>query len=156
MKFCSRAEVIFGYMFRPWPAIFRSTKNYNYGTVKNCTQWDPISFKRWPATAETCSQISPNCIYCILFDVCCVLTVRNILYRFGYTQRDGLSKKKLIKNLFKRSHCSRCPLFISVHKQSIWYWQAQSTSHPSLQSLVLLPSCTCYGTFLSVVLVLCS
>jgi len=24
-------------------------------------------------------QISPNCNYCILFDVCCVLTVHNIV-----------------------------------------------------------------------------
>ena len=50
---------------------------------------------RWPVTAETCSQISPNCNYCILFDVCCVLTVHNILYRFDNTQRDGLSRKKI-------------------------------------------------------------
>jgi len=32
------------------------------------------------ATAETCIQVLPNCNYCMLFDVCCVLTVRNILY----------------------------------------------------------------------------
>jgi len=31
---------------------------------------------RW-ITAKTCSLIQPNCNYCILFDVCCVLTVRN-------------------------------------------------------------------------------
>jgi len=35
---------------------------------------------RWPVTAETCSQISLNCNYYILFDVCCVLTVHNILH----------------------------------------------------------------------------
>ena len=44
--------------------------------------------------AETCSQISPNCNYCILFDVCSVLTVHNISYKFDNTQRDGLSQKK--------------------------------------------------------------
>jgi len=48
-------------------------------------------FCPWPA--ETCSQISPNCNYCILFDVCCLLTVHNILQRFHNKQRDGLSKK---------------------------------------------------------------
>jgi len=32
-----------------------------------------------PIPAETCSQISPNFNYYILFDVCCVLTVHNIL-----------------------------------------------------------------------------
>jgi len=37
----------------------------------------------WPVTAETCSQISLNCNYCILFDVCCVLTVHNILYEIS-------------------------------------------------------------------------
>ena len=36
--------------------------------------------------------MSTNCNYRILFDVCCVLTVRNILYVFGNTQRDGLSQ----------------------------------------------------------------
>ena len=46
----------------------------------------------WPVTAETCSQISPNCNFCILFDVCCVLTVHKILYRFDNTQRDGVSQ----------------------------------------------------------------
>ena len=67
------------------------------------TKWDPIQYYfyctliddlSWPedgpVTAETCSQISPNCNYCILFDACCVLTVHNILYRFDDTQRDGL------------------------------------------------------------------
>jgi len=43
----------------------------------------------WPVTAETCSQISLNCNYCILFDVCCVLTVRNILHKFDNAQRDA-------------------------------------------------------------------
>ena len=43
-------------------------------------------------TAETCSQIYPNCNYCILFDVCCVMTVHNILYKSDNTQRDGLSQ----------------------------------------------------------------
>jgi len=41
--------------------------------------------------AETCSQILPNCNYCILFDVWSVLTVHNVLYKFDNTQRDGLS-----------------------------------------------------------------
>jgi len=39
-----------------------------------------------------CSQISPNCNYCILSDECCVLTVHNILYILANTQRDGLSQ----------------------------------------------------------------
>jgi len=41
-------------------------------------------------------------------------------------------------------------------KQRISFWQAQSTSHPFLESLLLLLSFTCYGTFPSVVLMLCS
>jgi len=54
----------------------------------------------WPVTTETCSQILPNCNYCILFDVCCVLTVHNILYKSDNSQRDGLSisLKKQIKS----------------------------------------------------------
>ena len=58
-------------------------------------------FRPWPA--ETCSQISPNCNYCILFDVCCVLTVHDILYWSDNTQRGGvslslsLSKKKRVE-----------------------------------------------------------
>jgi len=43
--------------------------------------------------AETRSQILPNCNYCILFDVCCVLTVHNMLHKFDNTQGDGLKKK---------------------------------------------------------------
>jgi len=59
-----------------------------------------------PITAETCSQISPNCNYCILFDVCCVFTVHSILYRFDNTQRDGLSlkKKKTHDEFFESKH----------------------------------------------------
>jgi len=49
----------------------------------------------WPVTAETYSQISPNCNYYILFDVYCVLTVHNILHKFDNTQRDGLSPPKI-------------------------------------------------------------
>ena len=45
--------------------------------------------------AETCSQISPNFNYCVLFDVCCVLTVHSILYRFDNTQRDGHSQIRI-------------------------------------------------------------
>jgi len=48
--------------------------------------------------AETCKQISPNCNYCVLFDVCCAFTVHNILYRFDNTQRYGLSQNVTIKS----------------------------------------------------------
>jgi len=41
-------------------------------------------------------------------DVCCVLTVRNVLFRFDNTQRDGisLSKKNLLK--FPSLHAKLC------------------------------------------------
>ena len=48
--------------------------------------------------------MSSNCNYCILVDVCCVMTVHNILYRFDNTQRDDLSlsqKKKTKFSSFK-------------------------------------------------------
>jgi hypothetical protein len=65
-------------------------------------------------SAETCSQISRNCNYCILFDVCCVLTVHNTLYRFVNTQRDGLSKTKLII-LYKISHLVDVSFYFKNH-----------------------------------------
>ena len=43
---------------------------------------------------SSCSQISPNfVIITSCLDVCCVLTVYNILYKFDNTQLDGLSQK---------------------------------------------------------------
>jgi len=55
----------------------------------NCCSW--LAWI-WPVTAETCSQILPNFNYCVLFDICCVLTVHNMLYRFDNTQLDGLTQ----------------------------------------------------------------
>ena len=71
---------------------------------------------RWPDTAETCSQISPNCNYCILFDVCCVLTVHNVLYRFYNTQRNGLSQMYCLPfsyRMYKLYH--RSPICTMLH-----------------------------------------
>jgi len=51
---------------------------------------------------ETCSEILPNRNYCILFDVCCVLTVHNILNEFDNTQRDGLSQ------IYSRNYQYQC------------------------------------------------
>ena len=42
---------------------------------------------RWPVTAETCSKISPNCNYYILFDVCCVCMIFFLLTRLWRCNR---------------------------------------------------------------------
>ena len=64
-----------------------------------------------------CQQL-PNCNYFILFDVRCVLTVHNILYKFDNTQRDNLSQ---IYNLRtdKFPSLSLCVLCGSENKQRL-------------------------------------
>ena len=52
--------------------------------------------RHMPSPSHTISNC--NCNYCILFDVWCVLTVHNILYRFDNTQWDGLSLSLSKKN----------------------------------------------------------
>ena len=62
----------------------------------------------WPEDGQSRpkrSQILPNRNYCILFDVCCVLTVHNILHKFDYTQRDGLSQIRNMRTINIRELC---------------------------------------------------
>ena len=80
-----------------WDNLFGETlaveECYFYCTLIVVLSWPG----RWQVTAETCSQILPNCNYCILFDVCYVLTVHNMLYKFDNAQRDGLSQIHVFK-----------------------------------------------------------
>jgi len=69
--------------------------------------------------AETCSQISPNSNYCILFDTCCVLTVHNILYRFDNAQRDGLFQiccERVYELLVTKQHADSTPYINYIDK----------------------------------------
>jgi len=73
-----------------WKILTYSSINHT-GWIWICERnWIPLSIIfsvpcsylawRWPVTFETCSQVLRYCNYCILFDVCYVLTVHNIYY----------------------------------------------------------------------------
>jgi len=104
-----------------------------------------ITFRWYLAGHDRNSQISPNCNYCILFDVCCVLTVHNILYRFDNKQRDGLSKKKvcsLLCCLVLDKHKGRTVLFCVDEKQSWWHCLISDFRHGANEICALLRTYT--------------
>jgi len=72
-------------MFRPWPAIFKPTKNN-------------IKVLSWPEDGRSRPKhvVKYNLIVIIAscLDVRCVLTMHNILYKFDNTQRDDISQRR--------------------------------------------------------------
>jgi len=74
---------------------------------------------RWSVTAETCGQISPKCNYCFLFDVCCVLTVRNTLYRFLATFMAALLMQSSFSEWISLSF--NVPLVQAIMPAVQWY-----------------------------------
>jgi len=64
----------------------------------NVNKWDPINVVlSWPEDGRSrpnhVAKYNPTLITASCLDVCCVLTVHNILYKFDHAQRDGLPKK---------------------------------------------------------------